>query len=232
MTQQSFAINTVVLAGGGARRFGGRDKALLLVAGRPFLALILDDLARLCPSSERIVVGPVREGISPTGWTLEEPPGSGPLAGLHAGFRALTHQTEWTYVLACDAPFSVGALPLLAQSAATATAATSAVVAVDPDGRIQPLVALYRTTALQRAFATLTSSPDPTAAGGLHPAAGPGMAPGNATTLANRPLKHLLAELSVHEVVHEVALPEHLIQDFDTPEDFDTLQRGLNNSVN
>ncbi|WP_019148023.1 molybdenum cofactor guanylyltransferase [Timonella senegalensis] len=199
------ALNSIVLAGGASRRFGGRDKALLDVAGRPFVQVIIDDLAGFSPHGQRVVVGPVRDGVRGTDWTMEDPPGGGPLTGVSAGVQALRDPTEWTFVLACDAPFSARALPALWQLAEAAISTVDVVAAVDGDGRFQPLVALYRTGSLDQALESLREG-----------------AQGDAR-LQGLPLRALTAELTRVEV----PIPAHLVADCDTPEDFAALMTAI-----
>ncbi|MFD2077450.1 molybdenum cofactor guanylyltransferase [Actinopolymorpha cephalotaxi] len=80
------AYDVIVLAGGGARRFGGTDKVLLPVGGRTMLDRVL---AACVGAASVTVVGP-RRPVDPSlpvrpRWTREDPPGSGPLAAVAAG---------------------------------------------------------------------------------------------------------------------------------------------------
>ncbi|WP_263167868.1 DUF6457 domain-containing protein [Streptomyces sp. SCSIO ZS0520] len=79
-------FDAVILAGGGARRLGGADKPGLRVGGRR----LLDRVLTACADAERtVVVAAPRPTVRPVHWTREEPPGSGPVAALAAGLRAL-----------------------------------------------------------------------------------------------------------------------------------------------
>lgn len=94
----------VVLAGGQGRRMGGRLKPALPVAGE---AMLLRVLAGLKHARPRIVVGPLElVPLLPPGTslTVEEPPGSGPVAGLAAGL-ALLPDAEKVAVVGGDLPF-------------------------------------------------------------------------------------------------------------------------------
>ncbi len=86
----------------------------------------------------------------------EDPPGSGPLAGLAAG--AAVVDTPLVAVLAADMPFAlrvvVGALRELVGSD------VDAVLPVDSHGQVQPLAAAYRTDRLKRALVALTPVTD------------------------------------------------------------------------
>lgn len=77
----------IVLAGGRARRLGGRDKAALRLRGETLLARTL----RAVAGTPVVVVGPATVTV-PRGVlrVSEDPPGGGPAAGVVAGLRADT----------------------------------------------------------------------------------------------------------------------------------------------
>ncbi|WP_433530534.1 molybdenum cofactor guanylyltransferase [Micromonospora sp. CA-263727] len=79
------AYAAVVLAGGAARRMGGRDKPALLVGGVPMRERVL---AAVTDATPRILVG---SGPAPAGvrLTRETPPGGGPVAATAAGLALL-----------------------------------------------------------------------------------------------------------------------------------------------
>jgi molybdopterin-guanine dinucleotide biosynthesis protein A len=94
--------SAAILAGGRARRFGGRDKSQIEVGGRTILARQIDALAT-CVSRIFLVgraddapfpatVVPVRDRAS----------GQGPLGGLHAALEAAGQDV--VLLLACDMP--------------------------------------------------------------------------------------------------------------------------------
>ncbi len=71
--------------------------------------------------------------------------GAGPLAGI---VTALDHaQRQWSLIAACDMPLASPA-QVAGLLEATAGCETDAVVPRTPDGRLQPLFAVYRHTAL------------------------------------------------------------------------------------
>jgi len=95
------SISALVLCGGKSTRMG-TDKALRLIAGKPLLAHVLGVLE---PLFDDIVlsVGPVaRYDEFGKRTVCDELLGVGPLAGLHAGLRAVRH--EAALVVACDMP--------------------------------------------------------------------------------------------------------------------------------
>jgi CTP:molybdopterin cytidylyltransferase MocA len=81
-------------------------------------------------------------------WTLEDPPRGGPAAGLLAGLDRLSAAADLVAVLAVDMPkVNAGTVARLTW-AVEADATVDGAVLVDPDGRRQPLAAVYRVSAL------------------------------------------------------------------------------------
>ncbi|MCX3063852.1 DUF6457 domain-containing protein [Streptomyces beihaiensis] len=78
--------DAVVLAGGGARRLGGADKPGVRIGGRALLDRVL---AACAGARSTVVVAEPRPTAREVVWAREYPPGSGPLAALAAGVRAL-----------------------------------------------------------------------------------------------------------------------------------------------
>ena len=197
----------VVLAGGRARRLGGIDKTALARGG----VSLLDDAVRAAGGCARVVV--VGTGNRPGGRTDgawrragsvrlvdEVPAHGGPTAALAAGVGALDPDAlpEWVLVLAADladAPDAVRALLPLRQDAGLADG-RDAIVARDPDGRAQPLLALYRAAPLVAALETID----------------------RATGVDGVALRRLLDALGADRVAH-ADLPARLCADVDTPDD-------------
>lgn len=102
-------LDAVILAGGCAHRLGGVAKANLRVGTRRLLDVVLDavDGAREGLEGSNVVVA--RESVE-VPWsvirTMEDPPGSGPLAGIRAGLQALPPAQPDDLVLVCavDSP--------------------------------------------------------------------------------------------------------------------------------
>ena len=95
--------SAAILMGGGARRFGGRDKSALVVDGRPILERQIAELAQI--TSDILVVGgrPPARPIRGARYVADRVPGCGPLGGLHT---ALTEALgDATIVVACDMPY-------------------------------------------------------------------------------------------------------------------------------
>lgn len=137
-----------ILAGGAGTRLGGREKALIEVAGRPVLSLLLD---RLKPRFTEIVLSTNRPELY--AWTglpcapdrLET---RSPLAGLH-GLLSFTKAPK-IFVIGCDMPgASLGLADRLASEDADAA------LPVSPAG-VEPLHAVYAAScvpAIERAAA-------------------------------------------------------------------------------
>ena len=79
------AAGAIVLTGGRASRLGGADKAGIAVAGRPMLETVVRAAAAV---ADAVVT------VGPGGDTCEEPPYSGPVAGIAAGLAALLQHPD------------------------------------------------------------------------------------------------------------------------------------------
>jgi molybdopterin-guanine dinucleotide biosynthesis protein A len=95
--------SAAILAGGQARRFGGRDKGSLCVGGRSILAHQLEVLSQLTDDI-LLVGGPTDAGVA-TGIRCvpDRVPQNGPLAGLDAALAAA--RDDRVIIVACDMPF-------------------------------------------------------------------------------------------------------------------------------
>jgi molybdopterin-guanine dinucleotide biosynthesis protein A len=134
-------LSVAIQAGGRSERMG-RDKARVLLAGRPLITYVLERVVRL--GAEILVTTNAPEEYAFLGVRLvaDEHPGAGALAGLRTALRAARHET--VLVLACDLPFV--SIPLLEYMLGLAPQ-TEAVV---PRwrGELEPLHAVYRRTCL------------------------------------------------------------------------------------
>ena len=150
-------LDLVVLAGGRGSRLGGKDKAALVVGGRPLLERLLTDI----DLGGRVAV--VMPGELPPGIprpervtrTLEDPPDGGPVAGIEAGLTALAPGAPWVAVAAVDQPHAAQALAVLVAALPSVPTDVDAVCQVDATGHRQWLLALYRRDALEQALAAL-----------------------------------------------------------------------------
>ncbi|RST20799.1 molybdenum cofactor guanylyltransferase [Streptomyces sp. WAC04770] len=149
------AYDVIVLAGGAAKRLGGADKPAVRVGGRALLDRVL---AACSGAGVTVVVGGRRPTSRPVVWTREVPEGGGPLAALGAGVRLTT--AERVLVLSADLPFlgpaTVDAL-LSAAGDDGGEDGREGALCTDPDGRDQPLLAVYRAEPLRRELALLAT---------------------------------------------------------------------------
>lgn len=128
--QEPAGYDVVVLAGGASRRFGA-DKLTVLLDS--VLAGLPDDVGTVvCVGPER----PTRR--DDVGWTREEPPLGGPLAGLAAGVPLTS--SDLVVVVGGDMPDVGRAVPALV---ATARRTGRPAVLVDANGRAQPLASAW-----------------------------------------------------------------------------------------
>jgi molybdopterin-guanine dinucleotide biosynthesis protein A len=141
--------DAIVLAGGSAQRFGGLDKVMAEVGGMS----LLDRVLAACAGARSIVVvGRQRPVRHPVRWTLENPAGTGPLAGIAAGVAALPPDADTIVVLAADLPYLS---PATVARLRNAQRSHDAALLTDTGGRWQPLAGAYNAVALRRALATL-----------------------------------------------------------------------------
>lgn len=97
----------LILAGGEGRRMGGRDKALVDLAGRPLLAHVRD---RFAPQVGPLAVSANGDPARLAGFGLpvlaDETPGLGPLSGVLAGLDwARAAGADRLATVAVDTPF-------------------------------------------------------------------------------------------------------------------------------
>jgi molybdopterin-guanine dinucleotide biosynthesis protein A len=127
-------IEAFILAGGASSRMG-TDKSQLLLEDQTFVERIAATLLTVTKSI-RLVGG--REN-SKLRTVPDVYPQWGALGGLHAALVAC--RSDWAIVVACDLPFVTSEL---FRSLADLRGDHEAIVPMQPDGRPQPLAALYR----------------------------------------------------------------------------------------
>jgi molybdopterin-guanine dinucleotide biosynthesis protein A len=134
-------IAAAILAGGQARRFGGRDKSRLVIDGRTIIVRQLDVLQRV--ASELFIVAPDGGRYRDLGVPVyaDVIPASGPMGGLATALERA--RAPRVLVVACDLPFlDVALLTALVDAARDGDGAW----ARSPRG-VEPLVACYRRSA-------------------------------------------------------------------------------------
>ena len=134
MQKRITKIEAFILAGGASSRMG-TDKSQLLLEDQTFVERIAATLLTVTDSI-RLVGGRENSELS----TVPDVyPQWGALGGLHAALSAC--RRDWAIVVACDLPFVTSEL---FRSLASHRGHHDAVVPMQPDGRPQPLAALYR----------------------------------------------------------------------------------------
>lgn len=133
--------DAIVLCGGSARRMDGVDKAEIPVAGR---RLLDRTLGAVSGASKIVAVGPPRGVAAEVTWTIEEPPGGGPVAGIAAGLGLV--ESDLVAITGVDHPFlQRGLVDGLAGSIGDRDGA----IVRDASGRHQFLVGVYRADVLR-----------------------------------------------------------------------------------
>jgi molybdenum cofactor guanylyltransferase len=140
-------VVAVVLAGGQARRMGGGDKGLRMLAGRPMLSHVLQ---RIRPQARAVALSANGDPARFAGWDLpvlpDAMPGLGPLAGVLAGMHwaARVHPGAALLSVPTDTPL----LPpdLVARLWAARAEAGAAIACAASAARRHPVVALWAVT--------------------------------------------------------------------------------------
>jgi len=149
-------ITGVVLAGGRATRWGGRDKGLIEVCGRPMIGHVLDALE---PQVEHVVINANRnlDRYRAFGVPVVSDASTdflGPLAGIASGLAVA--RTDWVAIVPCDSPLLAADCIGRLSSARADDECIDIAVAHDGE-RIQPVFALLRRSLLEDLDAFLES---------------------------------------------------------------------------
>lgn len=139
----SLVVVGAILAGGLARRLGGGDKPLRLLAGRPLLTHVI---GRIRPQVDRLILNANGDPARFAGFGLEVVPDGlpgnpGPLAGILACLEAAT-DADWVVTVPGDAPFLPPDLAARLVAAAPAIAASG--------GRRHPVVGAWQPAQARR----------------------------------------------------------------------------------
>jgi len=141
----------IILAGGMSIRMGC-DKAMLPFLGRPMIEHVF---LQLRPHFERILISanaPEKFAFLDAVVVPDKTPGAGPLMGIASCLEASPH--ELNFVVACD-------IPTLDMSFVRhmlhQTGGCDCVVPVNDRGQLEPLLAVYKKTALEAMWSTLAS---------------------------------------------------------------------------
>jgi molybdenum cofactor guanylyltransferase len=139
-------VSGLVLAGGRARRFGGMDKGLMPLRGRPMITHVLE---RFAPQVDEVLINANRNletyrSFGPRVIEDELQGFAGPLAGIQSGLAASGHPLLAT--VPCDSPWLPGDLVARLLGALSTNQADAAVAKLG--ARRQPVFALYRRSVL------------------------------------------------------------------------------------
>jgi len=138
-----------IIAGGQARRFGGRDKGRLLVDGRPIIVRQVEILQRVADRIFVIGEPPQRFADLPVVVYPDVIPGAGAMGGLYTAL--VSAPDDLVIAVAADLPFlDAGVLTRLCELATGAEAAW-----VRTDAGPEPLIGCYRRSAAGRLRAAI-----------------------------------------------------------------------------
>lgn len=161
-------LGAIILAGGRGSRLGGADKAALLLDGQRLVDRVAE-AARGVGAQQLVIAGPAHTQVPHSTVVREDPPFSGPLAGLAV---ALPHlDAEWTLLLSCDLEHPSAVCARLHRAVTAHSPGQphrpdhlehldhpdqlDGFVLCDAEGRTQWLAGIYRTAVLHRGIADL-----------------------------------------------------------------------------
>jgi molybdopterin-guanine dinucleotide biosynthesis protein A len=151
-------VTLAVVAGGQGRRLSGVPKGLLALQGRT----VLERLLGLAPLfADVLLVANTPEPYARFGLrtVADVVPGKGAPGGVHAALVAA--RTEWVLAVACDMPF---VSPESARVLLEARGPELDALCFTVSGRVEPLLALYR-TALAQPWGEVLKQEDPSLRG-------------------------------------------------------------------
>jgi len=155
LEQHQQRIGAVILAGGLARRMGGRDKGLIQIGNRPMASWAISAIR---PQVHNIIINANRnhDAYTELGCEVVADRHSGhvgPLAGLSAAMHHLS--TDYVFMCPCDSPFiDATMVDLLGTGCVDKTAD----IAVAHDGeRLQPVFGVVHQRCLESLDAYLES---------------------------------------------------------------------------
>lgn len=184
---ESKRASIIVLSGGTSSRFGS-DKSKALIGGQSLIQRILTSIPA---EFEVIIVGPEPDIQTATYLCIQENPlGGGPLAGFKAGLAACT--SEIVGLIATDMPFAIARVINLLNAM---TSHDEAVIYVDAEGFKQPLAAVYRVEAVEKALLKI---------GDVH----------------GQSMRNLVSQLQVREIAMSSQVAQALV-DIDTQADLE-----------
>jgi molybdopterin-guanine dinucleotide biosynthesis protein A len=137
--------SAVILAGGFSRRFG-RDKGLVVLAGKPLIVHVIDRVSKVADEVLVVVSSAEQKNKFETilgekaKLVIDKDDSQSPLVGAITGFESAN--AEYSLLLPCDTPFvSTQIVQFLLDMCTNRSAA----IPRWPGGYIEPLQAVYRT---------------------------------------------------------------------------------------
>jgi len=146
-------VSLAIIAGGRGSRLSGAPKGLLVHQGRSLLSRLLD----LTPLVEDVLlVANDPEAYAPYALRTvsDVMPDRGAPGGVHTAL--LYARTEWVLALGCDMPF---VSPAVAELVLSERSGDLDIVAFEVGGRIEPLLAVYRSAIAERWGRSLAGEP-------------------------------------------------------------------------
>jgi len=138
------AYSAIILAGGRGKRMGYREKALMVINGKPLVTYVIQSLEKVV---DEIIIS-VRDraqeelmNLMLPGYTCvcDEFENKGPLSGILSGLTLC--RNEFCFIAACDMPFINGDI---VKKLFSMSEAHDAVIPRWEDGFLEPLHAVYR----------------------------------------------------------------------------------------
>lgn len=144
-------VHAIVLTGGRSSRMGGQHKPGILVDGRTIVDRTVSTVWSAIPTAQVVIAGS-EAGLSPNlqqhvSLVREDPPFSGPLAGVAAAIEAIAASDGTVILLGGDLPFL--SAKTLRRLLATATAGAPVASCLDATGHLQYLCAAWQQDVLR-----------------------------------------------------------------------------------
>ncbi len=139
MDEGPLTISGIILAGGGSRRMGGINKALLRVGGRPIVERAAEVLKSVLPQVLLITNSPEEYEFLGLPMFRDLIPDKGALGGLYTGLNACS--SDQVFLLGCDMPFLNGRI--ISCMAAMARAEDRDILVPRVKNKLQPMHAVY-----------------------------------------------------------------------------------------
>lgn len=149
------SIDAFILVGGRSSRMG-RDKASTMIGGMSMIERGINAIKTALSDVEISLVdaGKTRSQLFGCRLVIDANGGRGAWSGLDA---ALSHsRAEWTFVLACDYPLMLPEIVRIITEKRSDE--FDAIVPKQPDGLLQPLCAMYRTSVCAKLAASIMAN--------------------------------------------------------------------------